>query len=150
MSNEYEDAADQLMCFAGAEFMPMGKIVRALDRLPADVRDWARDYLVWFCPLACNGPATGFRLNPMTLSRHVDESAPCPEYGGPFYRVRVIYIAPDLFDGPDEKLQFVIAHEIAHHRLGHETGMELPEDDVDYEADADSLAREWGFARPAK
>lgn len=58
---------------------------------------------------------------------------------------RSVVLRPKLEKAPTAFAHWVIAHEFAHAYLRHNDGGET--DDV--ERDADSLAAEWGFARPA-
>ena len=57
---------------------------------------------------------------------------------------RSVVLRPKLENAPEPFAHWVIAHEFAHAFLRHNDGAET--DDV--ERDADSLAAEWGFARP--
>ena len=145
MDNWQEEFEENMMCFAGTRDTPSGAIAKTLERLPADVRDWALENLVWFNPPPCNGMASSLCFNEITINRHYDEFL--SRHGGTFWLVRVIYIAPGLIEAPESKQQFVIAHEIAHHWLNHATAQRT-EEGPEAEAHADRLVREWGFTEP--
>jgi hypothetical protein len=66
--------------------------------------------------------------------------------------VNVIYLSPDFDQDPDERLQDIIAHEIAHLFLGHpEKTNTLGDGDpevkaAEIEMEADTLSTSWGFS----
>ena len=59
----------------------------------------------------------------------------------------IVYLSPELLSYPRDKIEPVIAHELAHVVLGHkEEPKTKPMEDEDA---ANDLAKSWGFARPA-
>lgn len=60
--------------------------------------------------------------------------------------LNVIYLAPWVFRRSDERLADLVAHEVAHHILGHPATMFSGNQEKDEEK-ADDLAEQWGFKR---
>ena len=110
-----------------------------LSKLPYNVREWALEKLVWFCPPKdINGEAAIIGPGPVPMERYAEGRS--GGGGGFWLNMRVVYIAPHVFEKED-KLRHVIAHEIAHHWLRHSPGSS---DEVDaMDAEADALAYKW-------
>jgi hypothetical protein len=122
-------------------------INETLSRLPEDVREWALTKIVWFCPAEGNGVAAYFRFKEGTMEHVRDDSS----QGESWWVFHIVSIAPHLFAAAREKQTWVMAHELAHHRLKHcqkngEGGISMDAAD----AEADEQAREWGFRDPDK
>jgi hypothetical protein len=60
---------------------------------------------------------------------------------------RIIYLAPILESLDQAEVDFVVAHEFAHHRLGHHN---YTDNTPAIEDEADALAESWGFIVPAR
>jgi hypothetical protein len=111
-----------------------------LSKLPEEIREWAIAKLVWFCPPSdIDGCAASLRLDEVKIKRFTEETH-C-EGGASALNMRVVYVAPHVFDRTDEKWRHIITHEIAHHWLGHSPGSF--EDSVAKEKEADEIAHRW-------
>jgi hypothetical protein len=111
-----------------------------LSKLPDDIREWAVEKLVWFCPPKdVNGQAASLWLDPVIIKRFAEEH-PC-EDGGSSLNMRVVYVAPHVFDRTEDECRHIITHEIAHHWLGHSPG--TLEDSDAKEKEADECAHKW-------
>lgn len=115
------------------------EVGNALSKLPDNVREWALDKLIWFCPPKdINGEAAIIWPGPVPMERYAEEHS--GGGGGFWLNMRVVYIAPHVFEKED-KFRHIIAHEIAHHWLQHSPGNS--EEGAAMELEADSLAHEW-------
>jgi hypothetical protein len=112
-----------------------------LSKLPEDIREWAVEKLVWFCPPKdVNGQAASLWLDQVKIKRFA-EARPC-EGGVSALNMRVVYVAPHVFvERTEDECRHIITHEIAHHWLGHSPGS--PEDSVAKEEEADECAHRW-------
>jgi len=63
--------------------------------------------------------------------------------------VRIIYLPPDFNEYSDERLDFAIAHEVAHTVLDHNP-LQYKTHRSEAESDVDALLKEWGFTQPKK
>jgi Zn-dependent peptidase ImmA (M78 family) len=74
--------------------------------------------------------------------------APSGVYGNAFDGMGYIYIYldPCLELQPQKNVEFTVAHEFAHVVLNHTDYLRTGEKEK--EADADALAKAWGFTRP--
>ena len=115
-------------------------IVETISRLPGDVIDWALPRIFWFCPAECNGMAAPIKCGKQAIEDFRDDSL----QGESWWVIRMIYIAPQTFATSRDKQMWVMAHELAHHWLGHDDPSEASEDE------ADKQARAWGFRDPDK
>ena len=143
------DAEEYDLRFIGEDSeTPEEVILETLDRLPGDVRSWAAEAVAWFCPPDCNGQAVNFELNEVSINRYFDESLSA-ECGGRWWLLRIVYIAPKVFEQPLAEQRRVIAHEIAHHWLKHIGG--APKEEYEKrEYDVEELVREWGFVSTSR
>ena len=111
-----------------------------LSKLPEEIREWAIAKLVWFCtPSDIDGCAARLRLDEVKIKRFTEESH-C-EGGASALNMRVVYLAPHVYDRPDDQWRHIITHEIAHHWLGHSPGSS--EDSVAKEKEADEITHRW-------
>lgn len=122
------------------------EVGNTLSKLPDNVREWALDKLVWFCPPKnINGEAAIIGPCPVPMERYAEERS--GGGGGFWLNMRVVYIAPHVFEKED-KFRHIIAHEIAHHWLRHSPGS--AEEVAAMELEADALAHEWLKPQPRK
>lgn len=122
------------------------EVGNTLSKLPHNVREWALDKLVWFCPSKdINGEAAIIRPGPVTMKRYAEGRS--GGGGGFWLNMRVVYIAPHIFEKED-KFRHIIAHEIAHHWLGHSP--ESAEEVAAMEVEAEELAHKWLKTQPRK
>lgn len=122
------------------------EVGNTLSKLPYKVREWALDKLVWFCPPKdIDGEAAIIGPGPVPTERYAEEGS--GGGGGFWLNMRVVYIAPHVFENED-KFRHIIAHEIAHHWLRHPPGSAEEVEAMELEADA--LAHEWLKPLPRK
>ena len=126
---------DRLFWIGEDSDSPTPVVRQTLSRLPEEVRQWAIDALIWFCPPSCNGQAVT-----CTLDTYM---------GGPEPRfpvvLRLVYIAPHVFDESEAEQQRAIAHEIAHQWLNHIGPATAGEHYQAREAEVEAELAKWGF-----
>lgn len=125
--------------------IPMEILASTIRRLPREVREWTIENLIWFCPGACNGQALTTRFHLDQINAFVETR----KIAGHEFRefvLRIIYIAPEVFEQqPENEQKRIIAHEIAHHWLRHD-GPAVGEDQFNQrERQVEALVHEWGF-----
>ena len=123
-----------------------------LRKLPYDVREWAIEKLVWFCPpkeiegQIIDGEAAVIGPDPVPMERYAEERS--GGSGGLWLNLRVVYFAPHVFEKEVKFFRHIIAHEIAHHWLRHSPGSADAVAAMDVEADA--FAHKWLNTQPRK
>jgi len=129
---------DKAAVYELLEFLDLGNgtlkmtVVNTIVRLPEDVQKWLLHET--YHQFVTVGWQRGEFIPLEVYPKDTDD--------GPV-QVRLITLDYELADDPDEKAMFMIAHEIAHSRLGQATGGD------DAEAAADKLAETWGFTKPS-
>jgi hypothetical protein len=134
-----EEITSRLVWLGKDSSSPEPEVGNTLSKLPDDVREWALEKLVWFCPPNCDGQAASIWLDPVTMKRYAEERP--GGGGGSWLNMRVVYVAPHVFEQTGDKFRHIIAHEIAHHWLRHSPGGAEDCDANDDEANA--LAHQW-------
>ena len=142
MKNEsaFENEDDRCVDYEGiaiiAGSMLVNTILHVVMRLPNDVAQWVVKNISFIDFTGLSG-----------LACHVATSFPSqhrskPDFGG----IRLLVIVACEEGESDEKIEFRVAHEIAHHWLGHfEGSASTPEAYERQEQEADCLANLWGF-----
>lgn len=111
---------------------PVDILAAIIAKLPDDVADWTLRN-VWFqCPPDSNGVAFTVMVPPP-----VDED---------FTILRVVYIAPRVWNEADGEQNRIIAHEIAHHWLRHDGPAAGGADYDRRESEVEAMLREWGIS----
>jgi hypothetical protein len=100
-------------------------------RLPDDVREWLLDDTTHI-----------FIGGHGQLGEFIDLYFPPREYQDGLIKFRIIFISEQVMRLPEDEALWIVAHEIAHSRLNHDSGNRAAEDE------ADGLAKEWGFTAP--
>lgn len=108
--------------------------------LPSDVRDFVRGIFFISPPIGFRGIADYWEFFPDRHHFEVDKDGQA--------RFGFIVLNGELADGPEDLRHFVIAHEIAHLWSGDST-LKNEGTMEEREQNADDLAAEWGFPRPA-
>jgi hypothetical protein len=117
------------------------ELVEVLAKLPNDVCKWAIERLVFLCPPHVNGMAYSLPLNPSRAMTYADETR-----GEGFWNIRIVYIAPHVFEEqPDEQYR-VIAREVARHLLKHDGPLSEGEAFDKRDRDIDELLKTWTVA----
>ena len=64
-----EEITSRLVWLGTSSSYPEAAVGNTLSKLPEDVREWALEKLVWFCPPNCDGQAASIWLDPVTMKR---------------------------------------------------------------------------------
>ena len=141
IDSTFEGKDDRCIDYEGIAIIAGSTIVdsihRVVSRLPNEVAHWVVKNITFIdftglSGLACQVP-TSFP------SQHRSQE----DFGA----IRLLVIVTREEDELDEKIEFRVAHEIAHHWLGHYEGSANTDEAYELqERKADSMANSWGFA----
>ena len=135
--HQLEDIHYQLRYFGDSCSPPEGKhdlrklAVETISMLPEEVQDW---FLAKTTHFFIGGSGQN--------GESFDILVPALEVKDDLVKLRVIYLSERLMDMPKDEVLWMIAHEIAHSWLDHNSG------GYDVEVEVDMQVQEWGFKEP--
>jgi len=130
MQDSSDDIPDDIEVFGAGDWLdPIREVIASL---PDEVADWVVDGISFIDFSGIGSVAASVSARPSMV-----KSEPPP-----IFPARLVIV---LGEAEASRMQFVVAHEIAHHWLGHrpantKAGYETQE------READAQANEWGFA----